>query len=289
MNKIAFVYEFGEETWSTPQSLITEFKKRHWDVNRFHLSKMDRFDKQSLIDFKSDIVLVMDWRGIDISNDLKSILKNNGSFLIRENGDTCQNYLNHLPCCHRYDFLITPDYPSTQNYIKAGFNCEWIPHWADTNIQYPMEIDPEYVAVTTRGYGNSQVLDIITKWGEGSIGNKNGMDGLEHTTFLNSGLMIIQNSRYGELTRRIPEGMVCGKLVITDRLKAYRKLNDLYEENKEIVLYDTVEELAEKINYYSENIEERESIAKAGLKKTLENYTQIQVVDKIIKIWKNSL
>ena len=39
----------------------------------------------------------------------------------------------------------------------------------------------------------------------------------------------------------------------------------------------------EKINYYNENEQERERIAFNGMQRVLNNYTQIQVVDKLIK------
>jgi spore maturation protein CgeB len=45
----------------------------------------------------------------------------------------------------------------------------------------------------------------------------------------------------------------------------------------------------EKINYYNENEQERERIAFNGMQKVLNNYTQIQVVDKLIneyELWK---
>jgi spore maturation protein CgeB len=148
-------------------------------------------------------------------------------------------------------------------------------------------MEPKYLAVTTRGYGNSKFLDYLTDFSEGLIGNNNGMDAIEHTNFLNSGLMVLQNSRWGEITRRIFEGMACGKLVITDRLSESTGLSEIFIENKDIVYYDSMVDCIEKINYYNENKEERESIAKSGMLKVLDNYTQINVVDKIIYAWKN--
>ena len=37
-NRIAFVYEFGDEVWSTPASLMNEFKRRGYEVHRYHLT-----------------------------------------------------------------------------------------------------------------------------------------------------------------------------------------------------------------------------------------------------------
>ena len=51
------------------------------------------------------------------------------------------------------------------------------------------------------------------------------MEAPEHTEFLNKGLMVVQHSRWGEVTRRIFEGMACGKMVLCDRLDKSKKLD----------------------------------------------------------------
>jgi spore maturation protein CgeB len=115
------------------------------------------------------------------------------------------------------------------------------------------------------------------------------LDAVEHTKFLNSGLMVIQNSRWKEITRRIFEGMACGKMVLTDNLPTETGLRDIFIDGEDIVYYDDMFDCIEKMNYYNENEEERERIAHNGMMKVLHNYTQIQVVDKLIKkyeLWK---
>jgi len=97
----------------------------------------------------------------------------------------------------------------------------------------------------------------------------------------------LQESKWKEITRRLFEGMACGKLVIADRLPEETNINSLLVEDKDIVYYNSIEELASKISYYSENEQERERIAQNGRIKTLKNHTQIQWVDKIIEKWKN--
>jgi hypothetical protein len=286
--KITFIYDYKPgEVWSTPMALVNEFSKRGWETDIIPITAKDDSQLQLWIqqDIPTDIVLFMDWGQID-SKWLDKRLKPN-AFWIQESGDDPQNFERNSPKASKFHYTITPDYDSYLRYKSMGINVEWITHFADTAIQYPMNLYPGYVAVTTRGFGNSEFLDYLTNWGEGAIGNKNGMEGLEHTKFLNKGLMIIQNSRWGEITRRIFEGMACGKMVLTDRLNNNKKLNELFKENQEIVFYDNIVDCIEKINYYNENKEEREKIAMNGMKKVIENYTQIQVVDKLIKEWKN--
>jgi hypothetical protein len=288
--KITFIYAYDGEEWSTPMALVNEFKKRGWETdivsigsNRTGIYEDSKLKEWIQSDTHTDIVLFMDWGRFD-SQWLDKSLKSK-TFWIQESGDDPQNFERNFPKSNRFHLTITPDYDSYLEYTKRGINAEWITHFADTAIQYPMNLEPEYVAVTTRGYGNSQFLDYLTQWAEGVIGNRNGMGGMEHTEFLNKGLMVIQNSRWGEITRRIFEAMACGKMVITDKLPPNKKLHEILIEGEDIIYYDPNDMFGciEKMNYYNENEEERERIAHNGMQKVLQNYTQVQVVDKLIQ------
>jgi hypothetical protein len=286
--KITFIYDYKpNETWSTPLSLLNEFKERGWETEIVPIPNGDDSQLQLWIqqDTPTDIVLFMDWGRFD-SKWLDKNLKPN-SFWIQESGDDPQNFERNYPKANRFHYTITPDKQSAQEYRNRGINADWVPHWADTVVQFPMNLEPKYVAVTSRGRGGSEFLDYLTHWAEGSIGNKNGMNAKEHTEFLNTGLMIIQNSRWKEITRRIFEGMACGKMVLTDRLNIDKGLEELFIDGQEIVLYNDMFDCIEKMNYYNENEEERERIAYNGMAKVIANHTQIQRVDKLIEKWKN--
>ncbi len=284
-NKITFIYDYKDgEVWSTPMALINEFKERNWLVD---IIKTNDTDLKNWVDSKpqTDIVLFMDWGRFDSQYLNKDLVP---AFWIQESGDDPQNFERNYPKANRFHYTITPDKQSGIEYRNRGINAEWVNHFADTKIQFPMNLEPKYVAVTSRGRGGSQFLDYLTNWAEGAIGNQNGMGPKEHTEFLNSGLMVIQNSRHKEITRRLFEGMACGKMVLTDRLDVSRGLEELFVDGEDIVLYNDMFDCIEKINYYNENEEERERIAYNGMVKVIANYTQIQVVDKLIEKWKNS-
>jgi hypothetical protein len=285
--KITFIYAYDGDNWSTPMSLLNEFKKRGWETDiisigsnrtaKYHDRYLENWAKSN---DETDIVLFMDWGRFD-SPWLDKKYKPN-AFWIQESGDDPQNWERNSPKSNRFDLTITPDYDSYLAYKNIGINAEWVTHFADTAVQYPMNLVSEYVAVTSRGIGNSQFLDYLTQWSDGAIANRNGMNGIEHTEFLNKGLMVVQNSRWGEITRRIFEGMACGKMVITDRLNESKKLHEIFKEGEEIVFYNDMADCIEKINHYNECEEERERIAWNGLQKVLQNFTQTQVVDKLI-------
>lgn len=58
---------------------------------------------------------------------------------------------------------------------------------------------------------------------------------------------------------------------------------ELFEEGKEIATFKSPEELVEKIDYYLKHDEERETIAAAGQKKVLENFTYAKKLRKLIQ------
>ena len=291
--KITFLYAYDGEEWSTPMAIVKEFQLRGWQTEivsigsnktgSYHDLKLQRWLE---LNPKTDIVMFLDWGRFDSPYLDKKLLPN--AFWIQESGDDPQNFERNSPKADRFHLTITPDKQCAEEYSKKGINSLWIPHFADTAVQFPLNIEPQYVAVTSRGYGNSEFLDYLTRWAEGGVGNKNGMDAKEHTEFLNSGLMVVQNSRWREVTRRIFEGMACGKMVLTDRLDESTGLSEMFIEGEDIVYYDEMFDCIEKMNYYNENEEERERIAHNGMMKVLHNYTQVQVVDKLIEKWKSS-
>jgi hypothetical protein len=287
--KITFIYAYEEgEVWSTPMALIKEFQLRGWkteiisigsnNTGHYHDLKLQRWLE---LNPQSDIIMFMDWGRFDSAYLDKNLLPN--TFWIQESGDDPQNFERNYPKANRFHYTITPDKQSAEEYRNRGINAEWINHFADTMVQFPMNLEPKYVAVTSRGIGGSQFLDYLTNWAEGAVGNQNGMDAKEHTEFLNSGLMVIQNSRHKEITRRIFEAMACGKMVLTDRLNESTGLSQMFIDGEDIVYYDEMFDCIEKMNYYNENEGERERIAHNGMIKVLHNYTQVQLVDKLIE------
>lgn len=281
---ICFVYEYGDESWSTPYSVMKEFSRLGWKVNRVHLSK----SPEDLLKGNYDIILIMDWKGIDIPDHVHDSIPES-TYKIRENGDEPQNYHNHTKHCHKYNLLLTPDYQSHLLRESSGYNSLWWTHFADTDIHTEyLGFDRLPPARSTRGPGGSQLLDTLSRVMPDKFINRNGLVGSEYGCFLNNGDITVQNSRWHEITRRVFEGMACNTMVLTDRLPVDTKIQDLFEEDVDIVYYDSVAECISKINYYlsPQGSKDRIKIARNGYNKVLENHTQKQRVQQIINKWK---
>jgi hypothetical protein len=83
--------------------------------------------------------------------------------------------------------------------------------------------------------------------------------------------IVFNTSIAGDVTMRVFEGTACGALVLTDSVA--NGFSELFQVGREIVTYADDTDLLQKITYYLEHDEEREAIARAGQKRTLEQHT----------------
>jgi hypothetical protein len=227
----------------------------------------------------------MDWKGIDIPVTIHEDIPHT-VFKIRENADTPQNFDKHVACSDYYNFLLTPDYQSTLKYQALGHNTVWFNHFADSNIHTQYVGQDNYPPVrSTRGENGSLFMNHLNHIMKGKFINMNGMIGAEYGAFLNNGKITLQNSRFGEITRRLFEGMSCDTLVLADRLSKDTNIDELFTENQDIVYYDGYPDCVAKINYYlsTEGEKERLRIAHNGFLNVRNNHTQVQRVDLIIE------
>jgi hypothetical protein len=289
MNKISFIFAHRPtDKWSTPLSIVNEFQSRGWDIKIYSLFDDDDnyvdTNIYELLNTKPDIIIHMDW-GRHLSPILAK-LRSTGAYCIMESGDDPQNFERNIQKAPYFDLILSPDMRAVNEYKNRGYNCIWWTHFADTRIYYPMpEISEKYMALSSRGKGSSPILDSLAQ--DSKFININGWHGIEHAKFLNSAPIIVQHSRWGEITRRIFEGMACGKLVITDRLNKLTYIDDLFIEDIDIIYYDNLKECIDKINYYYINHKMRLEIADSGKNKVIQNHTQQQRVDLILNQWKN--
>jgi spore maturation protein CgeB len=82
---------------------------------------------------------------------------------------------------------------------------------------------------------------------------------------------------------RLLEATGVGTCLLTDTRE---NMSDLFEADKEVVTYSTVDEAVEKVNFLLENDDVRREIAEAGQRRTLKNHTinhRCQEIDKVIK------
>lgn len=92
--------------------------------------------------------------------------------------------------------------------------------------------------------------------------------------------IIIRGKTTKCITGRMFEITCCGGFLLTDNAE---NLGDYFKDKKEIVVFDNLEELVEKVKYYLRHSKEREVIARAGYKRAVREHTYERRFTEIFK------
>jgi hypothetical protein len=301
--KIAMLYAAWDgEGWSTPIGIHNELLSRGHEIRQYNLYHDDgallpgrnirTYSAQCLNKLKNDIeqniftpdvVFQMDYGVFDAGQLDKRYFPN--TVWVMEAGDEPQSHRMNFSKAHKFHAVLSPDYPSYERYIQSGLIADWWTHHADTRIFHPRDdVSEVFDCVTTCGPRGNGLTKKVEKALKGRFNNERYFFGMEHGKRLCMGKMVFQCSQHGEVTRRVFEGMACGKMVIADRLPEQTRMHELFVDGEDIVYYDNADDAIDKINYYSNNDEERLRIAKNGMEKVWQEHSQIQRVDALERI-----
>lgn len=114
-------------------------------------------------------------------------------------------------------------------------------------------------------------------------------DDVEHALIVSNSKINLSHSGWSDINHymsaRTYRLMANEGFVLANRTNG---IEDIFIENKEIVLYNSIEECLDKIRYYLVHDTEREKIALAGNSKVLDNYTFHHSISKMFKIMKDN-
>ena len=297
--KIALLYAAWDgEGWSTPIGFRNELESRGHEIQHYNLyhddgriNPRDRIRHYSadclnklmrdysMQGYRPDVVYVMDYGQFDTPAQDKKFFPD--TTWIMEAGDEPQTFNMNVNKARKFHGVLTPDKMCADAYGKMGIQAKWHTHHADHRLFYPRpEITEEFDCITTCGPRGAGLTEKIAEALGDRFSNHRYYYGEKHAERLNMGKMVFQCSQYKEVTRRIFEGMACGKMAITDRLDESTGLADLFTDGVDIVYYSNAEEAIEKIRYYAEHDDERLRIAQAGYQKVMQNHTVASRVDQ---------
>lgn len=283
--------QYGKEKyWSTPKGIYDALKidSRVGEIRWYPIPSNDKSFgfielkvQYESKEFVPDIIL---WMSCGPGPD-ELFTKENFKYskLVVDCGDEPQTMHYNQIRTQNADVILTPDFNCYNTYKSKNYNVIFTSHWTDLNIFYPSLTSYEPFDVVTSTYGDrGEIISYLSDKLKSSFYLKNNLKDIENGDLYRNGKIVFQKARYGEVTRRIFEGMSCKKLVITDRLNPTTKLENIFIEDYEIVLYSTKEEALEKIQFYLTNNDERNRIAKNGFSKVATNYTTKNIVNYII-------
>lgn len=311
--RIAMLYasweNFGEK-WSTPMGIKNEFIGRGHEVKVYNLYHNDgdflpkrkerSYSNESINrlmaevrngGYKPDVIFLMDYGPWDAIQFDKQYFP--GVILVNEAGDEPQSHRSMWCKAPKVHVTLSPDWQCVEHYRQFGYAAEFWTHHADQRLFYPRpEINEEFDCVTTCGPRGGGLTEKIKAELGPQFNNERYFYDEEHAKRLCKGKMVFQCSQYKEITRRIFEGMACGKMVITDRLPVETKIQELFVDGEDIVYYSDAEEAIEKIRYYASHDEERLRIASNGYQKVMAHHTaakRVDVFEEIVSSLKKEL
>lgn len=280
------------DTWNIPISFYNHFKKLGFNTVFYNTLVDGKFNEVNLIkligDYKDDtfipdLVLHLDF-GLFNSQYIHKQYIPTAKWVI-ESGDDPQNFRLNFPKIQRgnFDMVLTPDIRCAQEYNKHNINAVWCPYFADPD-QFDIKQEPIYNAVTTRSIEEPFFKDLKQILGDEFEARKDFLQGKDHSIHLKKGKIVVQNSKYKEITRRVFEGMMANRLVITDRPDPETKMNLIFNENQDIVYFDNIKECVEKIKFFAINESDRLTIAQNGFNKVSTKHTTTQRIKKILEL-----
>ncbi len=190
----------------------------------------------------------------------------------------------HLKHCRtsNYDLLLS----STQRYLDNYKNLVkygvWFPNGYPSDLIKP---NPDILRSHDVGFCGSSIpqrnviIDIIEK--ELKIKRDIFVIGDDMVTALSSYKIAFNYNIADDINYRTFEATGAGAMLLTNYTPNLEKIFDI---GKEIVTYKSVDDLLEKIRYYTENDNERNAIAEAGLLRSQKDHSYDTRAKQFVKI-----
>jgi len=177
-----------------------------------------------------------------------------------------------------YDYVFVTQRDCVDKYKEAGcVNVQWLPPACDPEIHrrvnVPSQFDVCFVGNIHPRWGTERkrLLELVGKNFENHWFGQNFRYGRRMTCLYSSSKIVFNKSILGELNMRVFEGLASASLLITDRIQ--NGLLELFSEKKDLICYETDDELISAIRYYLQHAEEREKIGRHGYRTVMKNHT----------------
>ena len=172
---------------------------------------------------------------------------------------------------------------STEGYIK-NYNglvdkSYWFANSYPDDLIYPLDIEKNIdIGFCGNILNRGHVIDSLDKYG---IKKDIFVIGCDMVNTINSYKIHLNCNISNDINYRTFETCGCGTMLLTNYTPGLEKLFDI---GKEIVVYESIEDLDNKVKYYLENEDERNMIAETGYQRAKKDHTYFERAKKIIDI-----
>jgi len=191
------------------------------------------------------------------------------------------SYAYRLGLAKKSDIVYTAQKVTVEQFAKDGVVAKWLP-CAVEPLAYPKyELACKHYDICFIGHINSQHridhLDRAFKeFPNFFYGQRSFEEAAEKFADSKICLNVALND---DVNMRCFEVTGSGGFLLTNRIPS---LEELFIDGKEIVMYDSMDDMVEKAKYYLAHDDEREAIAKAGYERSMKDHKFSQRVDVIL-------
>lgn len=292
--KLAFLFNNSHDlVWTTPGSLSNCLKTMGHTVDHYDLRNFQEIHRLSKINSSYDAVCL--WEAGLINDAISTVWQKDNfknTLMIAESGDDPQIFHSNLRHTLPADIVLTPDHDSYNEYKKMGKNAHWMMHWGDESVwRYCPPRDTGKISTSAGprpGLWNELMSKLSASFSEKFV-NPRLMGGKyisveDNVKVYDDSDVVVQVSSNKEITRRLFEASICGRVVLTDRLSHTKRLNECLVEDEHCVLYDTADECVRKAQDLVQDSSRRKKIARAAYEHVLENHSSVARSNQLLDI-----
>jgi hypothetical protein len=199
--------------------------------------------------------------------------------------DVHQDLMSRLDLSLFFDTVFVAQKDYVPAFVNIGHsNAHWLPLGCDPEVHFlPQEVRPFDVGFVGKlglpgTWRHGVLTTVLTHYRTNdykAFYPPRAMAGV-----YGQSKIVFNASINKDLNMRFFEALASGALLVTDRIE--NGLPDMFREGEHYVGYSTVEEAIEKIDYYLNNIIERETIAREGQRVALAHHTYLHRWEEII-------
>jgi glycosyltransferase involved in cell wall biosynthesis len=166
--------------------------------------------------------------------------------------------------------------PCYKDLVKKSY---WFPNSYPDDLMSPMDIEKKIdVGFCGNVLNRGHVIDSLNKYG---IKKDVFVIGDDMVKSINSYKIHLNHNISDDINYRTFETLGCKTFLLTNYTPGLEKL---FEIGKELVIYESLEDLDHKVKYYLENEQERNKIAEAGYNRVKSDHTYFERSKKLIEI-----
>jgi hypothetical protein len=295
---LAFIFNDSHNPdWTTPGGLSKALNRLGHSVDHYDLKNVKEIIELSKIHSTYDAVCL--WEAGTISDHIVAVWhKDNfkNTLMIAESGDDPQIFRYNLRHTLPSDVILTPDADACNEYRRMGKNAYWMTHWGDESVWTLCTPKDTGIISTSAGPRPGMwksLMDVLRDNFLEKFMNPRMLGGQymsveDNVKLYDNSDVIVQVSSNKEITRRLFEASVCGRVVLADKLSYTKKLNECLVEDLHIALYETPDECVAKAHELLQDSDKRNKMAKAAYEHVLKNHSAAARANQLIQIIKNN-